>query len=385
LEDKRPPRVEIVEISQDGKVIYPTGGRVVVDRPNVRIVTRAEAVGPSRIVRMYPVLGDTIFFQKAEDVDRQLKHTATWDLELSPGVHKIQVGADNEHFAENVSQEIFIEYKGPSRPSLYVLAIGVSEYQYAKPLQFAHSDAASFARTVKHGAGDWWEQVETKVVANSQATRSGIEDGIQWLAARMSSSDGRIQSGNVGIIFFAGHGFHSGQFYLAPIDARRENLEGTCVSAEMIRQVCHDVGGNGKLMVLLDACYSGALDLKPLAEDLRANRVLVMASSTGQQRSWEDPQWQAGAFTKVMIDGLEGQADTANDRDVFVDHAELSLYVRQVVPQLVAELSRQRFGRTPGDEQAASAQQNPIVTDPGFDSILLTKVLESSQVTRADP
>jgi uncharacterized caspase-like protein len=91
----------------------------------------------------------------------------------------------------------------------------------------------------------------------------------------------------------------------------------------------------------LDTCYSG--DVLPgskapplqssqdkFANELAAaeNGVVVFASSTGSQPSWEDPKWGNGAFTKALVEGLGGRADTKNAGVVRVSALEDYVYDR---------------------------------------------------------
>jgi hypothetical protein len=48
-----------------------------------------------------------------------------------------------------------------------------------------------------------------------------------------------------------------------------------------------------------------------VANDLSSaeNGVVVFASSTGMQLSLERADWGNGAFTKALLEGLEGEAD----------------------------------------------------------------------------
>ena len=51
-------------------------------------------------------------------------------------------------------------------------------------------------------------------------------------------------------------------------------------------------------------------DLNEIVMDLSSaeNGVVVFAASTGKQYSLEDPQWENGAFTEALIEGLSGKA-----------------------------------------------------------------------------
>jgi len=64
--------------------------------------------------------------------------------------------------------------------------------------------------------------------------------------------------------------------------------------------------------------------------------VLVYASANGRQFSYEHPDWQNGAFTRAMLEGLSGKAD--HHKRGYVDTEELSSYVRFRVKELTNEL-----------------------------------------------
>jgi uncharacterized caspase-like protein len=60
--------------------------------------------------------------------------------------------------------------------------------------------------------------------------------------------------------------------------------------------------------------------------------VIVMTASTGNESSQERNEWGHGAFTKALIEGLEGKADY--DRDNKVDIKEIDLFITKRVKEL---------------------------------------------------
>jgi uncharacterized caspase-like protein len=96
----------------------------------------------------------------------------------------------------------------------------------------------------------------------------------------------------------------------------------------------------GKVLVFLDTCYSGDVlrggrsplqaSLDKFANELATaeNGAVVFASSTGNQLSWEDPVWGNGAFTKALVEGLAGKADTRKAGVVRVSALEDYIYDR---------------------------------------------------------
>ena len=60
--------------------------------------------------------------------------------------------------------------------------------------------------------------------------------------------------------------------------------------------------------------------------------VVVMSASTGSEVSIEDPAWGHGAFTKALLDGLDGPADY--DRNGVITLKELDLHITRSVKKL---------------------------------------------------
>jgi uncharacterized caspase-like protein len=62
------------------------------------------------------------------------------------------------------------------------------------------------------------------------------------------------------------------------------------------------------------------------------NGAVVFASSTGRQYSFEDPNWGNGAFTKAVVEGVEGKADYAGKGRITINM--LDLYISERVKEL---------------------------------------------------
>ena len=57
-----------------------------------------------------------------------------------------------------------------------------------------------------------------------------------------------------------------------------------------------------------------------------------MASATKDEYALENPAWGHGAFTKALVEGLEGRADS--NKDGLVEFNELDTYVTDRVKEL---------------------------------------------------
>ena len=62
------------------------------------------------------------------------------------------------------------------------------------------------------------------------------------------------------------------------------------------------------------------------------NGAVVFAASTGRQYSLEKPEWQNGAFTKALVEGLQGRADVRHTGRV--TFKMLDLYISERVKEL---------------------------------------------------
>ncbi|MBV9467707.1 MAG: hypothetical protein JOZ57_00510, partial [Abitibacteriaceae bacterium] len=96
----------------------------------------------------------------------------------------------------------------------------------------------------------------------------------------------------------------------------------------------------GKVLFFLDSCHSGnvlgkqPLDTTGAVNELSSaeNGVVVYTAAEGHQVALEDPEWNNGAFTKALIEGVKGNADFFHNGKISV--AGLELYIAQSVQTL---------------------------------------------------
>lgn len=223
------------------------------------------------------------------------------------------------------------------KPKLYVLAVGVSDYD--KPelrLGFAAKDAQDFAAALGRQKGALYRDVEAKLLTDKAATRDEVVDGLDWLQRQVTAKD-------VGMLFLAGHGVNdaNGIYYFLPANADADKLKRTGVAFSDIKNTLASLAG--KALFFVDTCHSGnvmggrralPVDVDGLVNELTAaeNGVVVFASSTGKQYSLEDPVWGNGAFTKALVEGITGKADL--QRSGRITHKMLDFYVAERVKEL---------------------------------------------------
>jgi len=225
------------------------------------------------------------------------------------------------------------------KPKLYVLAVGVSKYQLqGHDLELAAKDATDFSAVFQKQKGKLYNDVQVRLLTDEHATKDDVLDGLEWLRAQVTSHD-------VGIMFLAGHGMNdpsNGKYYFLPHDVNPNKLLRTGVSQGDIQLALNTMAG--KVLFFIDSCHSGnalgtaktrgGADINAVINELSSaeNGVVVFAASTGRQLSQESADWNNGAFTKAVVEGLTGKADVRNTGRVTIKG--LDFYVADRVKEL---------------------------------------------------
>jgi uncharacterized caspase-like protein len=232
-----------------------------------------------------------------------------------------------------------VQWRGPGtdpKLTLYVLSIGVSDYKDKKvQLRFAAKDAGDFEGLAKSQEGGLYEKVITHSLRDSEATREAVLDELDWIKKAVSNTN------DVAMIFLAGHGVTTpDQHYrFLPYDYDANRVERTTISDSELQDYLTKIGG--KKIFFFDTCYSGAIlsgratstqpDVDKFANQLKAaeNGIVVFTSSTGNELSQEKDEWNNGAFTKAVVEGLRGAA--ARPQNPVIMISDLNGYVSQRV------------------------------------------------------
>ena len=263
--------------------------------------------------------------------------TGTWDVPLTPGPHTFAVIAETA-VSKGMTKPITITRKGEVlKPNLYVLTIGVSDYPGKMKLKYSASDAKLLGGAFEKYCTGAFAKIEVRTITDKQATKKGIQDGLDWLASRMTAKD-------VGVVSFSGHGTRDekNKFYLVPVDvnARDKDPIKTCFSGEEFKSRLDNMPG--RLVAILDACHSGEVadhaeppvSTDSLAQDLSSedSGVIVLSASLGREFAIESEISKAGFFTLGLVEGLQGHADIDEDGVILI--TELETYAHARVRQL---------------------------------------------------
>ena len=148
----------------------------------------------------------------------------------------------------------------PPGTRLHLLAVGVGTYQQDDHLhlKFADHDAESLASAIKTTQEPLYT-VEARSLLNQDANKKGIMTTLASIGRHMEAGGGN----DLAVVFFSGHGAMVGanKLYLLPYDADvREDasLRASAISVDELRDALLELAKHGRVLVLLDACHSGA-------------------------------------------------------------------------------------------------------------------------------
>jgi len=264
------------------------------------------------------------------------------DVALVPGRNEITVTAGTAT-TESDPATVVVIYEPPQlmptgpKPDLYVLAVGVAEY--ANPqfnLRYPDDDARDFAAACEQQEGQFYGQVDARVLTDQEATRMNIIEGLDWLRRSATAND-------VAFLFASAHGVKdsAGDAYLFGHDADLDSVLATAVPWTDFQRVLGKMPG--RTMMFMDTCYSGGFasgeltkgvaNFTDVYEQLTQSGLVIWASSTGAEQSVERDEWENGAFTEALLDGLSGTEADA-DGDGILNELELSFYVGRRVRDL---------------------------------------------------
>ena len=219
--------------------------------------------------------------------------------------------------------------------SYYAIIVGIADYPgIISDLQYSDDDARDMMDALMNHSN--WKLPNIQLLLNSNATKSNIKNAISLL-------NGRVNENDVCLFFFSGHGTNG--LDISPFDETDGLDEYLCAYDGNIRddELSSWLGElpTTKVIVILDACFSGgqikgpldgdarvkcllgtqhgvlkgdgfATDFKRIegAKDMSQNPgcVVVTASEEGES-SWEFPIISNGLFTYCAVAAINNFAD----------------------------------------------------------------------------
>ena len=228
----------------------------------------------------------------------------------------------------------------PPGAVLHILAVGINHYgdkAGALGLEFAAQDAHDVAAklseresSVSNKKSGLYAAALPLYLYDDGASKSKIIDAFGAVQRNME----RDNSGtDVAIVLIAGHGMViPGKGFFLIVNGFDPSTPGTKVSTSISSQELHDsiaaLAEHGRVLILLDACHSGSVGaVKPNATELKNSIVManvtVLTASTATESAQEKKDWGHGAFTRVLLDAIDGGAGEG-----VISVSELEKYMR---------------------------------------------------------
>jgi uncharacterized caspase-like protein len=180
---------------------------------------------------------------------------------------------------------------------------------------------------------------EHETLRDGDATKRAILEGLDWIMHAVTNTN------DVAMVYLSGHGMTSDQHYrFLPYDYDDDHIKFTTISDSELQDYLINIGG--KKIFFFDTCYSGDVlrgkgpDTRPnvdkFANELKAaeNGIVVFTSSTGNELSQEKDEWNNGAFTKAVVEGLRGAAARPEVPVIMI--SDLQGYVSRRVKELTS-------------------------------------------------
>lgn len=292
-------------------------------------------------------------------------------ITLVPGKNKIQFAAQNSDGNESLRDAFEITYdaKNQDKPQLYIVSLGVSEYENSTyNLKYAAKDAEDVIK--KLGGSKAFSKVNSMSFKDKDVDKS-VLDKVHSFFQKAGPQD-------IVLLFVAGHGVLDANldYYYAAYDTDFDDPAKNGIAYNELEAVLDKLKTVRK-MLLMDTCHSGEVDdeeYEVIAQNTTSNEgasdlvfrtaganvqskfkagaqnafnlaresftdlrkftgTTVLSSAAGGEFAIESKEWQNGLFTYCLLNGLSSMdADLDHDGEIWLSEIQDYLYV--IVPKL---------------------------------------------------
>lgn len=191
----------------------------------------------------------------------------------------------------------------------FVVIISNENYKHEESVPFAHNDGEVFKVYCLKTLGI----PENHIRFAPDATLGEMNFAIFWLGNMLKAYDGEAQA----IVYYSGHGMpdESGkEAYLLPVDGFSQSVDGALSTKTLYKKLGEM--NSQKIMVFLDACFSGAKrDGKMLASsrgvaiktktDPVSDNTVVFSAAQGDETAYPFKSQRHGLFTYYILDKIQ--------------------------------------------------------------------------------
>lgn len=236
------------------------------------------------------------------------------------------------------SKSLTVVNKAVSLPRLFLLAVGATPPDIDYTVEDAE-DIYNIFTNERCGESLYSDVIAERLVG-TEAKASDI------LAAIKDMTRGKdMLPSDVFILYISSHGKNiNGKFHIQGSDYTNKVPEKTTVAAHEIYDVLDEV--SAKKLLFFDACESGTgvgvkgerMSIQDYRNYIINSRTgySVITSSKGTQQSYYHDNWQNGAFTEALLEGLRGRANYNNDEVITTN--EIFTFLSKEVPKICGEV-----------------------------------------------
>ena len=258
----------------------------------------------------------------------------------------------------------------------YAIVIGISNYKFIQPLDFADKDAGLFRDFLKSAGGGNLKVDDIFCLLNEDAKAANFwVKGMNWLRSKNLKKNDRL------FIYMAGHGdaINQDEYFFLTYDCNpagdKNNyiITGNIQLYNLKSRIAEWVRKGVEVVLVMDACRSNELPggsegqqtLNAAISEKNAGEMVMLATGAGQE-SLEDANIGTGhgLFTYYLVDGLSGLADTKGDADQKITFKELESYVGSNVPIIAQEKYKKK--QDPYFCCEAFSSKNIAIVDSSF-------------------
>jgi hypothetical protein len=356
-EDKGAPIINIAKSITVNKPKYILTGKVT-DKESAKIFLEVDGFliptknGSFKITRYSPI-----------DEDVLIKATDQWGNE-SAQIVKVKVDITTTQVVKKLEPLNPLSIKGKNKGDKIALIIGIENYTDTVKANYANLDAKYFNEYAKQVFNVKSENIN--LLTDSEATLTKINKSLfKWLTGKIRSDQTEV------IIFFAGHGLASNdgkELYILPQDGDPDLLKRTSISrSELLAEIVNLKPKS--VTMFMDTCYSGiSRDEQTLLASARPIRIVagdegdipnnftIFSASQLDQISSGLKEAKHGIFSYYLMKGLEGRADTNNNKEI--TNGELLAYMDINVSQKALEQGRQQNPSLAGNPDQVLVKYN---------------------------
>jgi len=237
-------------------------------------------------------------------------------VSLEAGSNRIEVIAANREKGRSGADNITVSRKSvyivntsdthSPKPDLWVFAIGSNGSLNGRGnnLKYAENNAKGIQSLFESQRGRRYNNVYTRLITDEVDVIYSREEIIFNIVDFFGSAN----ANDVLVLYLSGHGEEragdNGYNFLP----QAITLDDIGIISEM----------PGRKIIFIDSCFSGGVDGKGLARNLKNQSTAIITSSQKDERSWEgSAAVPYGIFTDALISGIGGEAAINNEVRLF--------------------------------------------------------------------